>query len=155
MRARRIRARHGDFHEVAREVADRAGSLSAGRRAVQDLSSARLTPCCISYHEHSNPAQLERVLTALDSGDVAQVTDAGSPTVSDPGASLVEAAVSRGAADLIAFGRPFLANPDLVDRFRNGWPLASVPAPSTWYSGEDGGEGYTDYPNYVSVGASA
>ncbi|HCV27016.1 MAG TPA: 16S rRNA (cytidine(1402)-2'-O)-methyltransferase [Dehalococcoidia bacterium] len=53
------------------------------------------TPC-ISYHEHSNPAQLERVLTALESGDVGQVTDAGSPTVSDPGASLVVAAVARG-----------------------------------------------------------
>lgn len=53
------------------------------------------TPC-ISYHEHSRPAQLERVLAALESGDVAQVTDAGSPTVSDPGRSLVEAAASRG-----------------------------------------------------------
>ncbi len=53
------------------------------------------TPC-ISYHEHSNPAELGRVLAALESGDVAQVTDAGSPTVSDPGASLVAAAVSRG-----------------------------------------------------------
>ncbi|MDA1257091.1 MAG: 16S rRNA (cytidine(1402)-2'-O)-methyltransferase [Chloroflexi bacterium] len=53
------------------------------------------TPC-ISYHEHSPPAQLERVLAALESGDVAQVTDAGSPTVSDPGPSLVEAAATSG-----------------------------------------------------------
>ncbi|MCH7907032.1 MAG: 16S rRNA (cytidine(1402)-2'-O)-methyltransferase [Chloroflexi bacterium] len=53
------------------------------------------TPC-ISYHEHSRPAQLERVLAALESGDVAQVTDAGSPAVSDPGPPLVEAAASRG-----------------------------------------------------------
>jgi 2,4-dienoyl-CoA reductase-like NADH-dependent reductase (Old Yellow Enzyme family) len=66
-----------------------------------------------------------------------------------------EAAVSSGAADLIAFGRPFLANPDLVERFRNGWPLAEVPSPSTWYSGQEGGEGYTDYPNYEAQGAPA
>ena len=60
------------------------------------LNHLDATTPCISYHEHSNPAQLERVLDALESGDVAQVTDAGSPTVSDPGASLVEAAASRG-----------------------------------------------------------
>ncbi len=62
------------------------------------------TPC-ISYHEHSRPAQLERVLVALESGNVAQVTDAGSPTVSDPGPSLVEAAASRGH-DVVAVPGP-------------------------------------------------
>lgn len=58
-----------------------------------------------------------------------------------------EAAIARGAADLIAFGRPFISNPDLVERFRKGWPLAEAD-PSTWYSGEHGSEGYTDYPTY-------
>ena len=39
---------------------------------------------------------------------------------------------------------------------RNGWPLAPVPDPSTWYSGESTCEGYTDYPNYApSVAAGA
>ncbi len=64
-------------------------------------------------------------------------------------AESAEAAVVRGAADLIAIGRPFLANPDLVERFRNGWPLAPVPDPATWYSGEPTPVGYTDYPNYA------
>ena len=59
-----------------------------------------------------------------------------------------EAAVARGAADLIAFGRPFISNPDLVARFRNGWPLAEASDPSTWYSGEHAREGYTDFPTY-------
>ena len=45
------------------------------------------------------------MLDALESGKVAQVTDAGSPTVSDPGASLVEAAVSRGH-DVVAVPGP-------------------------------------------------
>jgi N-ethylmaleimide reductase len=58
-----------------------------------------------------------------------------------------EAAVAEGSADLIAFGRPFIANPDLVERFRHGWPLNDAD-PATWYSGEHGAEGYTDYPRY-------
>lgn len=58
-----------------------------------------------------------------------------------------EDAVSRGAADLVAIGRPFLSNPDLVERYRNGWPLADDADPAVWYAG--GGEtGYTDYPTY-------
>ena len=59
-----------------------------------------------------------------------------------------EAAVASGAADLIAIGRPFISNPDLVERYRNGWPLAGDGDPSTWYSGVHAAEGYTDYPNY-------
>ncbi|MFP6678579.1 MAG: 16S rRNA (cytidine(1402)-2'-O)-methyltransferase [Dehalococcoidia bacterium] len=53
------------------------------------------TPC-ISYHDHSPPSQLSKILGALETGDVGQVSDAGSPTVSDPGASLVAAASERG-----------------------------------------------------------
>jgi N-ethylmaleimide reductase len=52
-------------------------------------------------------------------------------------------ALARGDADLIAFGRPFIANPDLVERLRRGAPLAA-PDPATFYSA--GAEGYVDYP---------
>ena len=58
-----------------------------------------------------------------------------------------ENALASGTADLIAFGRPYLSNPDLVERCRNGWPLADLPDMSTWYS-PAGGEGYTDFPAY-------
>jgi 2,4-dienoyl-CoA reductase-like NADH-dependent reductase (Old Yellow Enzyme family) len=61
-----------------------------------------------------------------------------------------EAAIARGGADLIAFGRPFIANPDLVERFRQGWPLAPESDPATWYSGTHAAEGYTDFPAYAS-----
>jgi hypothetical protein len=54
-------------------------------------------------------------------------------------------AIATGRADAIAFGRPFIANPDLVERVRNGWPLAKDDI-KTWYS--DGPEGYTDYPAF-------
>lgn len=50
----------------------------------------------------------------------------------------------NGHADLIAFGRPFIANPDLVERWRIGAPL-NRPNPETFFSG--GREGYTDYPS--------
>ena len=47
-------------------------------------------------------------------------------------------------ADLIAYGRLFLANPDLVERFASGAPL-NEPDPDTFYGG--GAEGYIDYPS--------
>jgi 2,4-dienoyl-CoA reductase-like NADH-dependent reductase (Old Yellow Enzyme family) len=55
-------------------------------------------------------------------------------------------AVESGAADLIAFGRPYITNPDLVERFAAGWPLAPA-APVTAWS-RPGAEGYTSYPPY-------
>ncbi len=54
-----------------------------------------------------------------------------------------EQALTSGRADLIAMGRPFLANPDLVERLRQGSPLNAVD-PQTFYT--PGEKGYTDYP---------
>lgn len=51
--------------------------------------------------------------------------------------------IERDAADLVAFGKPFIANPDLVRRLRNGAPLA-VPDKATFYG--RGARGYIDYP---------
>ena len=55
----------------------------------------------------------------------------------------VEADLKTGRADLIGFGRPFIANPDLVERLRTNAPLA-VPVMDTFYT--PGAAGYTDYP---------
>ena len=54
-----------------------------------------------------------------------------------------QAAIDSGVADAIAFGRPFISNPDLPERLRTGAPLAEG-NPATWYS--QGAEGYSDYP---------
>ena len=54
-----------------------------------------------------------------------------------------EAVLQAGLDDLIAFGKPFIANPDLVARFRRNIPLA-VPDEDTFYQGGD--TGYIDYP---------
>lgn len=58
-----------------------------------------------------------------------------------------EAMVEKGDADLIAFGRPFISNPDLVERFKNNWPLAPIAEMSDWYS-PIGAKGYTDFPSH-------
>lgn len=56
-----------------------------------------------------------------------------------------EKAIAEGHADLIAIGRPFISNPDLVERYRNGWPLAGEAPMSDWYL-PTGSKGYTDFP---------
>jgi N-ethylmaleimide reductase len=58
-----------------------------------------------------------------------------------------EAALAEGHADLIALGRPFLANPDLVARLRTGAALNAVDM-STFYT--PGPKGYTDYPTLTA-----
>lgn len=52
----------------------------------------------ISFHGDSAPRQAERIIDALNEGDVAVVSDAGMPGISDPGARLVRLAVERGHA---------------------------------------------------------
>jgi len=54
-----------------------------------------------------------------------------------------EAAIARGDCDAVAFGKLWIANPDLVERFREGADL-NAPDPSTFYAHD--AHGYTDYP---------
>ena len=58
-------------------------------------------------------------------------------------------AISTGAADLVAFGRPFISTPDLVRRLREAAPLTSL-REDKLYGG--GAEGYTDYPTLYASG---
>ena len=60
--------------------------------------------------------------------------------------SLAASAVQAGHADLIAFGQAYIANPDLAERYREGWML-NRPELATYYT--QGAEGYTDYPVYA------
>lgn len=59
-----------------------------------------------------------------------------------------EKLVQAGLADLIAFGRPFIANPDLPQRLFNGWPLNPLRVEGM-YGGSE--QGYTDYPTYAAA----
>ena len=71
---------------------------------------------------------------------------------SDYDAATADAAVSEGRADAIAFGRPFISNPDLAERIRVGAEFApNVNVPKSWYM--PGPEGYIDYPAMAAVDA--
>ena len=59
-----------------------------------------------------------------------------------------EADIASGLADAIAFGRPFISNPDLVDRLRIGAPITPDDM-ATWYT--QGPEGYLDYPTLAKA----
>lgn len=63
-----------------------------------------------------------------------------------------DAAIAQGEADLISFGVPFLANPDLPERFAEGAPL-NAPDRATFYGGD--ARGYIDYPTRSEVAALA
>ncbi len=56
--------------------------------------------------------------------------------------------IEAGLADLIAFGRPYIANPDLVERFVSNAPLAAVDWDTVYASGPGG---YSDYPIYQAA----
>ncbi len=70
------------------------------------------------------------------------VTTAGGMTF-----ELAEKMLINGQTDLIAFGRDYISNPDLVDRYQNDWPLQPYNT-DTFYGGNE--KGYTDYPFYNS-----
>ncbi len=58
-----------------------------------------------------------------------------------------EQRLAETTADMIAFGRPFITNPDLPERFKNNYPLNPAEDMSLWYT--PGAQGYTDYPPYT------
>jgi N-ethylmaleimide reductase len=55
-----------------------------------------------------------------------------------------EADLESALGDLIAFGRPFINNPDLVEKLKNNWPLSQKPDMNLFYTADE--KGYTDYP---------
>lgn len=141
--------------EVAHAVADAIGAERVGIRlspfnTFNDLpvhdeieaQYAALTTALrglVYVHVISNkhpgfPATLRRIRAAWDG---ALVLNGGFDR------EQAEAALVSGDADLVSFGAPFIANPDLVERMRNGVAWAA-PDPNTFYT--PGPEGYVDYP---------
>ncbi|MBM7170463.1 alkene reductase [Streptomyces sp. G44] len=76
---------------------------------------------------------------------IANVGENGDPTTREAG----EALLASGAADLVSYGRAFIANPDLPARFAAGAPLQEIDG-SLLYGA--GAEGYTDYPSLAGSG---
>lgn len=64
---------------------------------------------------------------------------------------IAEGMVRSGAADLACFGRLYISNPDLPERFANNWPVEPEAAYEFWWS-PIGAKGYTDWPTYKPTG---
>lgn len=87
------------------------------------------------FHEQGEPMTLAEFRAVFDG-----------PIIGNCGYTqeTAEAAVASGDADAIAFGRPYISNPDLVERFAAGLPLAEDAPPQVWY-GSGSAKGYTDF----------
>jgi len=85
-------------------------------------------------------------LGGMDALDLVRANWTG-PVIANNNLSLAaaRALLAQGRADAVSFGRPFISNPDLVERFRRGAPLARQDR-DTFYTGHgDDRRGYTDY----------
>ncbi|TMW69002.1 hypothetical protein Poli38472_001158 [Pythium oligandrum] len=60
-----------------------------------------------------------------------------------------EGVLRSGAADAVAFGRAYISNPDLAERYKNNWPLASAAPVDVYWNGDLGVEGCIMYPSYA------
>lgn len=71
------------------------------------------------------------------------------PIISNIGLTedMAEGMLRSGVCDLTAFGRLFISNPDLVERFTNNWPLNPMPDHTTFWA-DNVAKGYTDWPTY-------
>ena len=137
--------------------ADRTGVRLSPNGAIQGVddshqedlftaAAACLAPVGIAFLEMREPGY-EGTFGKAKTAPVAPAMKAafGGPMIlnSDYDGASGQAELDKGVADAIAFGRTFIANPDLPHRIRQGIPLAKDHA-ETWYS--QGPEGYVDYP---------
>ncbi|MCX4096673.1 alkene reductase [Nocardia sp. alder85J] len=100
----------------------------------------------LAYIHVVETSQAERPRGMGDTGPTALLRSVYRGTIISAGEytrDTAEAALAAGKADLIAFGRSFLANPDLPERLRRNI-TPNEPDPTTFYGG--GAAGYTDYP---------
>ena len=112
--------------------------------AVKVLETAGIAYLSIAEADWDNAPELpETFRRAVRESFSGRIIYAGRYTA-ERGEKLVQA----GLADLIAFGRPFIANPDLPQRLFNGWPLNPLRVEGM-YGGSE--QGYTDYPTYAAA----
>ncbi|TYZ59196.1 hypothetical protein PybrP1_007129 [[Pythium] brassicae (nom. inval.)] len=121
-----------DNHETFTYVMQRLSEHGLGYLAILDGMG-------FGFHD------LDKPLTALD----AKVAFKG-PVMANCSYTrdIAEGALRSGAADMVSFGRPFISNPDLTDRFQNDWPLSFGIQPEALYNHALGAEGYSSYPGY-------
>jgi len=91
----------GNLEDISRRairILSEVGLVAAEdtRRTRKLLSAYDIKKSIVSYHEHNKLAKLDYILDSLKGGDVALVSDAGTPGMSDPGYELVSAAIGEG-----------------------------------------------------------
>ncbi|MCP3873719.1 MAG: alkene reductase [Desulfobacteraceae bacterium] len=121
-----------DFRETFLYVAKQLNTLDLGYLHIMD-------GLAFGFHEKGDPmtlAEFKNVYKGLIMGNCGYTKDDA------------EDRILNSNADLAAFGRPYISNPDLVERLKNNWPLTPFEDMSLWYT--PGPEGYTDYTPYNS-----
>ena len=121
-----------DFRETFLYVAKQLNALKLGYLHVMD-------GLAFGFHERGEPMTLAEFRAVFDG---LLIGNCGYDQAT------AEQRIADGDADMIAFGRPWITNPDLPERFANDYPLAPSDDMSRWYGG--GAEGYSDYPVYKS-----
>ena len=91
-----------------------------------------------SFQGNEVQGRAEPVISAIRSGFSGTYIGNGNYTAEE-----ARSRIDAGLCDLVSFGRPFISNPDLPDRFRQDAPLNEYDA-NTFYGGDE--HGYTDYP---------
>ena len=116
-----------DFRETYLYAVEEINKLGLGYLHIMD-------GLAFGFHEQGEP------MTLADFRPIYQGTIIGNCGYTKQAA---EERIVAGDADLIAFGRPYITNPDLPERLKNDWPLAPAEDMSLWYT--PGPDGYTDY----------
>ena len=119
-----------DFRETYLYVAKALSKLNLGYLHIMD-------GLAFGFHEKGTPMTLKefrQIYKGIIIGNCGYTKETA------------EERIAEGNADLIAFGRPFITNPDLPERFKNNWPLNPAEDMSLWYV--PGAKGYTDYEDY-------
>ena len=121
-----------DFREIFLYAAKELNKFNLGYLHIMD-------GLAFGFHEKGNPmtlAEFKPVYKGIIVGNCGYTQEAA------------EERIAENSADVIAFGRPFITNPDLPERFKNNWPLNPFEDMSLWYT--SGAEGYTDYAMFDS-----
>jgi len=119
-----------DFRETFLYVAEALNKLNLGYLHLMD-------GLAFGFHEKGEPmtlSEFRKVYKGVIMGNCGYTKEAA------------EERIANGDVELAAFGRPYITNPDLPERFKNDWPLNPSEDMSFWYS--PGPEGYTDYQPY-------
>lgn len=119
-----------DFRETFLYVAEELNRLNLGYLHIMD-------GLAFGFHEKGDPmtlAEFRKVYRGVIIGNCGYTK------------ASAQERIASGDADLAAFGRPYITNPDLPERFKNDWPLNPAEDMTRWYT--PGPEGYTDYEPY-------